>query len=1144
MKCTACGHENREGARFCRECAAPLAAAMACPTCGTPSESGQKFCDVCGAALGGRGSRRAAGGEEEGSAGALRQGSGQASPSQPSPVSYTPKHLAEKILQSKSAVEGERKQVTVLFADVKGSMELAEQVDPEEWHKIMDRFFAILTDGVHRFEGTINQYTGDGIMALFGAPIAHEDHAQRACYAALHLTTELRHYADELRLERGLNFSVRMGLNSGEVVVGKIGDDLRMDYTAQGHTVGLAARMEHIAEPGKALLTEHTAKLVEGYFALRDLGASKLHGVSEPIHVHELEGIGMLRTRLEVSRSRGFSRFVGRVDEMQALETALGRAIAGNGQVVGVVADAGVGKSRLCYEFVQRCRARGIPVYEGHCVAYGKAVPLLPILELMRAYFGVTEQDSPRAARDKIAGRLVLLDVSLTDAVPLMLDFLGVPDPERPAPPLEAEARQRQLFDTIRRGMRARSTREPAVSLLEDLHWIDGASEAFVENLVEGASGSRTLFLLNFRREYRAGWMQKSHYHALPLAALGPEAISELLTDLLGTDPSLVGLTELIRTRTGGNPFFTEEVVQSLIESGSLQGTKGAYRLVTPVEQIVVPATVQAVLAARIDRLLEREKRALQAASVIGKTFPQSILKAVAELPERDLVDAVRALQAAEFVYEETLYPEVEYAFKHPLTQEVAYGAQLADRRAQLHAAVAGTIEQLNPAKLDERAALLAYHWECAGDAPQAARWHRRAAEWTGTNDLEEALRHWRKVQSLTEAMPESPETLGQGAYACAQMLWYELRRGMSDENAAALFAKGKVLAERTGNPALQALILNAYGFFKFFSGSMGDALPVLSAAATQANQTADRGLQATVLFGLAMGSDLAGELRASLQYADDGITLTRDNPRLGVEVAGYSPHATLLGISGYTLMYAGQPHEGAARVEREMQLAHEHHQLMPLAVAHSYLVTFAEVTGETRSALEHGRQSVDVAEKTGSQPARVVAYFSLGLAHLLNDQWTEAVSGLEGALTIARDANSGLCWEAVILARLAAAFLGVGEPERARRAAEEALAVARQRGTKLWEHHAQLILAQILMQTQGAGAAAAIGAALSAAQAAIEATGAKSYAPFVHVEHAALARLLGDDETRQHELREAHRLFLEMGATEHAERLAKELGL
>src|SRR5262245_15348893 len=429
MKCPSCGRENREGAKFCGECAAALAEALVpvCPKCGTANPKGRKFCDSCGNRIGDVANR--------------------AQP--PDPRSYTPKHLAEKILTSRSALEGERKQVTVLFADVKGSMDLAEQLDPEDWHTIMDRFFAILSDGVHRFEGTINQYTGDGIMALFGAPIAHEDHAQRACYAALALQEDLRRYANELRLEKGLNFSVRMGLNSGEVVVGKIGDNLRMDYTAQGHTASLAARMEQIAESGKTYVSEHTAALADGFVTLQDLGRLTLKGVKEPVRVYELQGIGKLRTKLEVSRARGFSRFVGRTDEMAVLEAALSRAIEGTGQVVGVVAHAGLGKSRLCFEFAERCRARGIAVYEAQGLPHGKAIPLLPVLESLRGYFGITEQDTAQAARDKIAGRMLLLDETLAKGLPIMFDLLGVPDPERPSPQLDPQARQRQFLDLM-----------------------------------------------------------------------------------------------------------------------------------------------------------------------------------------------------------------------------------------------------------------------------------------------------------------------------------------------------------------------------------------------------------------------------------------------------------------------------------------------------------------------------------------------------------------------------------------------------------------------------------------------------------------------------------------------------------------------
>ncbi len=451
---------------------------------------------------------------------------------------------------------------------------------------------------MHRFEGTINQYTGDGIMALFGAPIAHEDHAQRACHAALHLRDELRRYAEEVKRTRGLSFAARLGINSGDVVVGKIGDDLRMDYTAQGSVVGVAQRMEQLADPGLVYVAEPTAKLVAGYFALRDLGSFELKGLREAIRVHELEGAGVVRTRFEVSRARGLSKFVGRGDEMAALEAALARAREGNGQVVGIVAEPGVGKSRLCFELIERCRARGLRTLEGRAVAHGRNVPFLTILQVFRAYYAITDQDSDRVAREKIAGRLLLLDEAFREDLPVLFEFHGVPDPERPAPDMDPELRQRRLFAVLRRLVREGVRGEVGIVLLEDLHWLDGGSAAFLEQWVEAVTGTRNLLLLNFRPEYHAAWMQRSWYQQLPLAPLGPEATRELLRDLLGPDPSVAGLAEAIHARTAGNPFFTEEVVQSLVESGALEGTKGSYRLAKPVDEIAVPGTVQSVLAA------------------------------------------------------------------------------------------------------------------------------------------------------------------------------------------------------------------------------------------------------------------------------------------------------------------------------------------------------------------------------------------------------------------------------------------------------------------------------------------------------------------------------------------------------------------
>ena len=493
----------------------------------------------------------------------------------------------------------------MLFADVKGSMDMAEQTDPEEWREIMQRFFTLLSDGVRRFEGTVDKFTGDGIMALFGAPIAHEDHAATSVLrGAAHRRRWSPEYAAELRRSKALNFSVRIGINSGEVVAGGIGEDEQPAYTAVGHTVGLAQRMEALAEPGKAYLTEHAAKLASGYLELADLGEFEVKGASRPIGVFELIGVGTARSRLDLSRERGLSRFVGRGDEMEMLEDALEAAHEGRGGVIGIVAEPGIGKSRLCHELAERCRNRGVEVYEAQAQAHGQAIPFMPILQMMRGYFGIEDRDSDRVAREKVAGRLLLLDESFADDLPLVFEFLGVPDPDRPPPPqVSAEARQRALRAVIRRLYETPNRKETVVNVLEDLHWMDEGSDEFLAEMVGAVEGTQTLAVLNFRPEYEAEWMGSPAYRRIALVPLGLDSTRELLADIAGEDPSLDGLAELIHERTAGNPFFIEEVVRELVETGTLEGERGAHRLVGQVEDAGVPPTVQVILAARIDRL-------------------------------------------------------------------------------------------------------------------------------------------------------------------------------------------------------------------------------------------------------------------------------------------------------------------------------------------------------------------------------------------------------------------------------------------------------------------------------------------------------------------------------------------------------------
>jgi class 3 adenylate cyclase len=1119
MRCSKCGRENRAGRKFCAECGAGLT--LICGSCQAKNEPGEQFCGECGEPL--------------------------AEPAEarppPDPLSYTPKHLAEKILTSRSALEGERKQVTVLFADVKGSMDLSESIDPEDWHRIMERFFTILTDGVHRFEGTVNQYMGDGIMALFGAPIAHEDHAARACYAALALQDDLRRYANELRLAKGISFSVRMGLNSGEVVVGKIGDDLRMDYTALGHTASLGARMEQIAEPGKAYLSEHTARLVEGLVALQDLGKLAIKGLKDPLRVYELQGIGRLKTHLEVSRARGFSKFVGRSSEMAVLEGALERALQGSGQVVGIVADPGVGKSRLCFEFVERCRARGgMVINEGHCLAHGKTIPYVPILELWRSYFGIAERDSNEEARRKIAGTLLLLDPGLHESLPLVFEFLGVTDPERPAPRMDPEAKERRLFALLRDGIQLQTERQPLILLIDDLHWIDRASDGWVAQLAELTNGRRFMLLLNFRPEYDASWMKRSWYQQLPLLPLGREAVEELLAGLLGHDLSLAKLGERIRERTGGNPFFIEEVVQSLAEPGSLEGAKGHYRLARPIETIEIPTTVQAVLAARIDRLPEREKQLLQTAAVIGKVFPESVLRRIAEIPDPELRASLAALEQAELVFAEVLYPEAEYAFKHPLTQEVAYHSQLRERRARTHAATARAIGEVFADKLDEQAAVLAHHFEAAGNALEAARWHRRAAEWAGKTNIAEALRHWQAVRRLLHEIPESAEASALAAVTYPSILGLAWRLGGTEEETAAVFAEGRALAERSGDTGALARLVGNYAIVRGLAGSTTDYVTGGMEMLRFAEQTDDAGLKLATKLLLAYAHYWAGDLRQMLRYCDEGIAASGDDPDLGRDVILMSPLVGLLFLRGIFLGFAGQVSRAPSVLEHATEAARQAgEELTYLSWGEAQTAILGELGADPGRAEEHAGRAFDAAERSGSAFDRVNAAMGVGVAKTTTGSWAEAASALDEALAIVRSTRVGILYESFILARLTDVHLARGESRRALEVADEAISTAQRHGTAESELRSHLARARALSRGVGVGAKEEIGRSLIAAEALVKTTGAESWRPFIHEARARLAQLTGDEAARVEELREAERLFLEVGAPVHAERIAKE---
>jgi len=646
-----------------------------------------------------------------------------------SPREYTPRHIAEKILVTRSALEGERKQVTVLFADLKGSMELLTDRDPEDARRMLDPVLSCMIDAVHRYDGTVNQVMGDGIMALFGAPLAHEDHALRACYAALAMQASIVKLIGDARDARVPEPHIRVGLNSGEVVVRAIGSDLHMDYTAVGQTTHLAARMEQTALPGTIRLTPDTHRLVEDFVEVRSLGSTQIKGLAEPVEVFQLLGASPVRGRVQASAARGLSPLVGRQPQLETLHAVREKAAAGRGQIVGVVGEPGVGKSRLYWEFTHSEALASWKILSAGSVSYGRATAYLPLINLLRDYFGLDEREVSDSVRARVTERLTAFGHAFEAILPPIFALLDVPFADDAWRQLEPGRRRQATLDAIKRLLLRESQDHPLLLLVEDLHWIDTETQALLDSLVDSLPTARMLLLVNYRPEYHHSWNARTYYTQIRLDALPMTSAETLLKTLLGDAAALPDLVRLLIDRTEGNPFFLEETVRSLLETGVITGERGGYRIARAPTGLLMPATVQSVLAARIDRLPPEEKQLLQSASVIGKDVPLMLLEAIVEEADDELRLRLTHLQAGEFLYETSLFPEQEYTFKHALTLEVAYESLLRERRRALHQRVLDALERLYAERLGEKVELLAHH-AVRGEAwERAARYLFQAGE-------------------------------------------------------------------------------------------------------------------------------------------------------------------------------------------------------------------------------------------------------------------------------------------------------------------------------------------------------------------------------------------------------------------------------
>lgn len=985
MGCPSCGVENRPGARFCNGCGAALA--PTCASCGQGNPPGSRFCDACGQAL----TTRAA-----------------LSPQAPPSAPPTAPSLAPTPPSADGAtLEGERKHVTILFADVVGSTALIQGRDDEEAQKLLDGAVERMVDAVHRYGGTVSRRMGDGLMAMFGAPVAHEDHALRASFAALAMLEAARAYADEARATHGAALQTRVGLNSGGVIVRLISNDRHLDYTAMGETVHLASRMEQLATPGTALVSQATRALIEGLVEVRGRGIMEVKGIEPPIEVCELVGAGAARTRLQATSVRGLTPFVGREDERVAIDRALSRAQAGQGQVLALVAEAGVGKSRLVWEATRSDRASAVRVLQTGAVSYGQTTTWLPIIDLLRTYFQIDNRDDHAAMRDKVTAGLVALDSALEPSSPPLLALLDVPvDPSVSA----AEAawaqrdpaqRRRATLDAVRQLLLRESHRQPVLLVFEDLHWIDSETQALLDALVESLPTARILLLVNYRPEYGHTWGSKTYYTQLRVDPLGGEMAEEFLSALLGSDDSVQPLKSLLINRTEGTPLYLEESVRALVETDALDGERGAYRLTGPVDEIRVPATVQTVLSARIDRLPAEDKGLIQTAAVIGKDIPFVLLRGIAERPEAELQASLSRLQAAELLYQTTLFPEPEYTFKHALTHEVAYGSLLNERRKSLHARIVAAIEAEYGDRLDEHVERLAHHAFRAEAWSRALTYYRQAASRAlGRSAAREEIAFLEQGQISLDHLPQSRTALEQGI-----ALQLGLRRAalVTADTARALTAaqEAERLAIVLDDPHELVRVSSALAYTARALGDSERALQAGQRAVQAAATMHDTRLQATTYVVLGRIHHDRGEFQRALDCFGRSQRLLHDDDMEGPSLS--APIVETLSMLTWSSYETGAFTEAATYGAEAIRIAESLTHPVSLGVATSNVGWACLMRGELGRSRQLLERQFEIAQRDDIPMAFCWSASGLGMVLALTGQIAEGVSLLEQVETLAQ---------------------------------------------------------------------------------------------------------------------------------------------
>jgi class 3 adenylate cyclase/tetratricopeptide (TPR) repeat protein len=1042
MHCLVCGTENPSENRYCHSCGVPFS--VRCTNCAHQNWPTARFCGSCGASV------------------------------EPRPRRSRPGR----------APVGERKQATVLFADIVSSTELVVGLDPEQAMERLGPAVSIMCEAVERCEGTVVRTLGDGIMALFGAPLAQEGHALLACEAALSIQEAFPPDEGGLRL--------RVGMHSGEVVSEVAAGETSTERGAHGSTIHLASRLQQIAEPGGICITEDCYRLVRSYCDVRPLGRHVLKGFPEPLEIYSLLG---LKPAVASQHFRGanLASFRGRDPEIAILQSALQRAENDDTRVIGVSGAPGTGKSRLCFEFAQWCRSRFIPVFEARALLYGHATPFQPVLEFLRLFFRIAPTDDATVARDNIRERLSTIGPTFEADFPLVCDFLGVSQEESAPVLLPPKARHGRLLDIIRHMVREGGT-TTSIIIVEDLHWLDEASADFVGTLVDAVAGTRTMLVLTFRPSYVASWMNCSYYHQISLADLTPTQTTALVSELIGDRSELHDVRRRVAERSGGNPFFAEELVRSLAENGSIFGDPGDYALGFMAAEDMLPSTVQAVIGARIDRLGEAAKAILQIAAVIGEEFPWGMLEELAPAPAREIETILEALCGAELLQRQAAPDGRWYAFRHPLIQEVAYAAQLKARRSILHASVADAMQHFYEDRLDEFAGLFAYHYEAAGQLLEAANYSARAAMWVGSTHSAQAIKHWQKVRTLLQKQPRSGATDEVRIMASGQLAWLGWREGLTADEAKPLIDEALTWSRETDNTIIPLLLL-VDGRITITSGGPADAyVELVKEGLTLLREGKHIGRIATLNVSLSQAYGWAGMLNEALAANSAAIGGISRIEKFDHQFLGYSVEHWAMGLRGRILVRLGRFEE--AEKCFNLLLGIEENLLDPTArlIPHLGYVDLAWCLGDPALAERHASRLAQIAEKHESPYLRVFAFACIGTAKSVAGDFAAAARDFVAGLEFLRKTKAAMEYEPEILASLADCHYQNDEPGRAIEIAKEAIRMAQQRNARLPECRASITCGGALIAESGVTAVDEANVLFDRAEELIQVTGACIY--------------------------------------------------